>query len=429
MTMVSFGKIDEIRQLQHSDFEPSDRIIGLPEVGPGFASRASFFPNRFLVGRYSDKALYPEICAMADPYLSVPGTMESVRTEIEKGFADGEYVKTTNGHRPTKEERIALRRMMSCYWDNASPFSLDLVGAVIRQGTFIEKMHRINWIHSPAAKFSMQRLLVKYDRYLTIVAKCRKSQIAVPTLDVDLAWHTHQLCPPIYYRHTVTRLNRFLNHDDKIEDTVLSNAFEWTSKTYQKMYNELYSECTCWYCEAIRESHASTLTGLNLRKKFGGKASVIEQQLNQVHSARDPSAEMNHISAHSSIKPTTTDDRAIRERNMKIKLECDYQKAVVKARKQGRDLPARDEYYYAYGYPLYMPVYVPYEGDPCVSEGMYTSNPSCASFVPGASGNCAAGSCGGGVAAGACGGGGSCSGGDGSGGDGGGCGGGCGGCG
>ena len=135
MKMVSFCKIDEIRQLQHSEIEPSDRTVGLPEIVPGFASRASFFPNRFLVGRYSDKALYPEICAIVDPYLSVPGTMENVRTEIEKGFANGEYVNTTNGHRATKEERIALRRMMSCYWDNASPFSLDLVGAVIRQGT------------------------------------------------------------------------------------------------------------------------------------------------------------------------------------------------------------------------------------------------------------------------------------------------------
>ena len=373
--------------------------------------------------------MYSKIGAIADKKSSIPGNMDKVREELEKGFADGDYINISNGRKPTKEERIALRRMMSCYWDNASPFSLDLVGAVIRQGTFVEKMHRINWIHSPAAKFSMQRLLVKYDRYLAILAKSGDARIAVPTLDVDLAWHTHQLCPPMYFRHTVALLSRFLNHDDKIEDTVLSDAFEWTSKTYQKMYNELYSECTCWYCEAIRESHASSLSGLNLRKKFGGKASVIEKQLNQVHSAKDQSAEMNHISAHNSIKPEGTSDRAIRERNMKIKLERDYKKAVVKARKQGRDIPARDDYYYAYGYPLYMPVYVPYEGDPCVSEGMYTANPSCASYAAGASGNCAAGSCGGGVAAGACGGGGSCSGGDSGGGDGGGCGGGCGGCG
>ena len=164
----------------------------------------------------------------------------------------------------------------------------------------------------------------------------------------------------MYYRHTVSLLNKFLNHDDKIEDTVLSTAFEWTSKTYQKLYNELYSECTCWYCEAVRESHSSTLTGLNLRKKFGGKAHVIEKQLNQLHSAKDETPEMNHISAHNSITPSTSSnsssfDRFIRSRNLRIKLECDYKKAVVKARKQGRDPPVRDEYYYAYGYPLYMP--------------------------------------------------------------------------
>ena len=361
--------------------------------------------------------------------------MNSVRAEIEKGLADSDYITKINVHKPTVEERIALRRMMSCYWENSSPFSIDLVGAVIRQGTFIEKMHRLDWIHSPAARFTMQRALIKYDRYLSIVPKGKGSKIAVPTLDVDLAWHTHQLSPPKYYRHTVNRLNRFLNHDDKIEDTLLSAGFEWTSKTYQKIYSELYSECTCWYCEAIRESHASTLSGLNLRKKFGGKASVIEEQLNQVHSARDKNAEMNHISVHNSIRPDTTSDRGVRERNIKIKLECDYRRAVVKARKQGREPPERDEYYYAYGYTLYMPFYMPYQGYPCVSDGMYPANPSCATFVPGASGNCAAGTCGGGVAAGACGGGGcSCgasAGGWGSGGSGGGDGGGggCGGCG
>ena len=361
------------------------------------------------MGKASNEKVFTDICAATDLKPSNPGTMNSVRTEIEKGFADRDYIDTANGHKPTREERIALRHMMSCYWENASQFSLDLVGAVFRQGSFIEKMHRINWIHSPAARFTMERLLIKYGRYLAIVAFSKGSQIAVPTLDVDLAWHTHQLCPPTYYRHTVSLLNRFLNHDDKIEDTVLSTAFEWTSKTYQRMYNELYSECTCWYCEAVRESHASTLSGLNLRKKFGGKASVIEKQLNQVHSARDENPEMNHISAHNSVRPDPSSaDRAIRERNMRIKLECNYKKAVVKAHKQGREPPARDEYYYAYGYPLYMPVYVPYQGDPCVSEGMYPANPSCATYVPGASGNCAAATCGGGVAAGACGGGGSC---------------------
>ncbi len=76
---------------------------------------------------------------------------------------------------------------MSRYWENSSVFALDLVGAVIRQGTFIEKMHSIDWIHSPAVGSTMARLIEKYTRYFTILAKY-PSQVAVPTLDVDLAW-------------------------------------------------------------------------------------------------------------------------------------------------------------------------------------------------------------------------------------------------
>lgn len=34
--------------------------------------------------------------------------------------------------------------MMSRYWDNSSPFALDLVGAVVRQGTFFQKMDKLN---------------------------------------------------------------------------------------------------------------------------------------------------------------------------------------------------------------------------------------------------------------------------------------------
>ena len=91
---------------------------------------------------------------------------------------------------------------MSCYWDNSSIFryvkaydcwtvglvnvnmnlrSLDLVGAVIRQGTFIEKMHAIDWLHSPVLGATIDRLLVKYTRFFHIMGTY-SDQVAVPTL-------------------------------------------------------------------------------------------------------------------------------------------------------------------------------------------------------------------------------------------------------
>ena len=89
--------------------------------------------------------------------------------------------------RATKEERISIRRMMNVYWENSSMFSVDLVGAVIRQGTFVQKMHNIDWLHSPTVSSTMERLIVKYGRFFQIMADYPED-CAVPTLDVDLAW-------------------------------------------------------------------------------------------------------------------------------------------------------------------------------------------------------------------------------------------------
>lgn len=58
-----------------------------------------------------------------------------------------------------------------------------------------------------------------------------------------------------YYHHTVELSSKFIDHNDKMDESKLSAAFEWTSKKYQEMFNEVYSECTCWYCES-RVSHA-----------------------------------------------------------------------------------------------------------------------------------------------------------------------------
>lgn len=77
--------------------------------------------------------------------------------------------------------------MMARYWDNSSEiFALDLVGAVIRQGTFVQKMDRIDWLHSPALPSTIDRLIYKYRIFFRIMAE-NPSRMAVPTLDVDLA--------------------------------------------------------------------------------------------------------------------------------------------------------------------------------------------------------------------------------------------------
>ncbi|KAL9099042.1 MAG: hypothetical protein Q9163_005397, partial [Psora crenata] len=363
--------LDDVEALMENDNPMPGTILdtqGIPEP-PALPQRhETLFPNRLLKSSDSLRGLIRTRARLGPS----PGSMDGIRTDIESVLGSRSAIRRANQSLSStlkREERIAIRRMMSRYWENSSPFALDLIGAVIRQGSFIEKMHAIDWIHSPAARSTMERLITKYQRYIDIIS-AHPDHIAVPTLDVDLAWHTHQLSPPAYYGYTVSRTGKFVDHDDKIEEIKLSRAFEWTSKTYQKLYKELYSECTCWYCEAIRESHISGISRI-----FSSSKEQIESDLDNLHSASDQKLGP-HISAHNAIKPETLTDRAQRERTFQQKLERDYRKACQRARKKGREPPGRDECVYGLGIEMFVPYYAPYMGDPCVTSGMYPANPA-----------------------------------------------------
>ncbi|SLM39581.1 Protein of unknown function DUF1399 [Lasallia pustulata] len=341
-------------------------IDGLPEDASetnGLKRLEVLFPNRLIKA-----GLFTRLLELTEP--AGDGTISKIRDLFEIALKDGMLVrKTSKGATTSRLEKVAIRRMLARYWENSSPLSLDLVGAVVRQGSFIEKMHSIDWIRSPAVTSTMNRLITKYQRYIEIIAKY-PTQVAVPTLDVDLAWHTHQLSPKSYFTYTVNKTQRFIDHDDKIDENKLSNAFEWTSKTYQKMYNELYSECTCWYCEAVRESHTSTVS----RIFKSTKGSLIASTLDSLSSSKDNSDphKTPHISAHNAVRPLSRTN-AFTASVQQAHLERNYEKACQRARKKGRPVPVRDEYVYTYpwGMPLYMPYYAPYMGDPCVTGGMY----------------------------------------------------------
>ncbi|KAI1119297.1 hypothetical protein F5Y14DRAFT_460544 [Nemania sp. NC0429] len=226
----------------------------LPQVKRDMNRFPRTFPNRLI--RYELRS------RLYDP---PPASMDDIRAMIEKTLKDTDAIKRVEQvdeksknktYLLAQDARIQVRKMMSRYWGNSSPFALELGGAVLRQGIFTEKMYKMDWLHSPAAHETMTRLIKKYQRFTEIMG-ANTYQIAVPTLDVDLAWHTHQLSPASYYQWMCSKTGRFIDHDDKIDENKLSTAFEWTSKTYQKLYGEVYSECTCWYCESVRVSHSS----------------------------------------------------------------------------------------------------------------------------------------------------------------------------
>src|SRR5947208_1503194 len=99
----------------------------------------------------------------------------------------------------------------------------------------------------------MTRFLKRYERFVELIA-AHPDQAVVPTLDIDLAWHTHQLSPQAYFQFSVKKTGAFTDHNDRVDEDKLGSAFEWTSKAYHERYGEVYSECTCWYCECKSQS-------------------------------------------------------------------------------------------------------------------------------------------------------------------------------
>lgn len=71
----------------------------------------------------------------------------------------------------------------------------------------------------------MDRLIKKYRVFFTIMAR-DPGRMAVPTLDVDLAWHTHQLSPHRYYDFSVNETSGiFIDHVDKVDENKLPEGF------------------------------------------------------------------------------------------------------------------------------------------------------------------------------------------------------------
>jgi len=235
-----------------------DPRSGIPELVPtgmGGQIHGFTFPNRMI-----KRALAAKLVDLIKPGMDVTPDMMTIRRMIEAVLANQWTIREIEGvgnsafrYRVQPVAKICIRLMMARYWENFSIFALDLTGAVMRQGVFVDKMCKIDWLHSPSAPDTMTRVLKKYTRFMAIIAGS-PSRIAVPTLDVDLAWHTHQLCPSAYFRYVTKMTQKFIDHDDKMDEGKLGNCFEWTSRVYQERYGEVYSECTCWYCESAFSS-------------------------------------------------------------------------------------------------------------------------------------------------------------------------------
>ncbi|KAI9447796.1 hypothetical protein H4582DRAFT_2068384 [Lactarius indigo] len=141
-----------------------------------------------------------------------------------------------------------ITKVLGAYVDQR-PFSVDLIGAVLRQGSFVKKIYDLGWTsssyfekHADAAV--LHHAVVRYHAFLDLMASSQHMLI-VPTLDIDLVWHSHQLSGPRYHKDCRTNIGRYVDHDDKVEQFHLSDAFDATCRAWEMRYGIPYTQCGC----------------------------------------------------------------------------------------------------------------------------------------------------------------------------------------
>lgn len=129
----------------------------------------------------------------------------------------------------------------------------DLKQAVLRQASFVDKMWEKLWISSPALDGTVRRASHRYNNFLRLY-KLYPTTMFVPTLDIDLVWHTHQCSPSKYYVTTQGLAGKFINHDDSIIQAKLDTGFEETKNLYRIRFGKEYQICGCWDCEMLQSA-------------------------------------------------------------------------------------------------------------------------------------------------------------------------------
>ena len=126
-------------------------------------------------------------------------------------------------------------------WRN---LSIDLVAASLRQREFAKKItsEECQGINTP---FALSKAVIRYYKFLLLLKESKvalkKPHTIVPTLDIDLCWHTHQLYPVSYRSWCYKHIRSAINHDDTINKKILTDELRLTSLAWLETYNEPYT--------------------------------------------------------------------------------------------------------------------------------------------------------------------------------------------
>ena len=143
--------------------------------------------------------------------------------------------------------------------------SIDLVAATLRQREFLSKITSEDCagIDAPVA---LLNATTRYHKFLLLMRRKGQTKVKkpslVPTLDIDLLWHTHQLNSASYRRWCIEQLGIAVNHDDNVGKEILDGGLKATTKAWYDAYREPYAPN-----ESNESAKGSKISQLFSRKK------------------------------------------------------------------------------------------------------------------------------------------------------------------
>ncbi|VAH71079.1 unnamed protein product [Triticum turgidum subsp. durum] len=132
----------------------------------------------------------------------------------------------------------------------AGGISYDLVSAVKRQSSFVYQVGTPN-MHD---RHFLEDALARYKGFLYLIKMNQEKGMnlfRVPTYDVDLMWHTHQLNSVAYCNDMLCLLGRVLEHDDTDDDRAegkkLDTGFSGTTEQFENCFGVRYWKAGAMY--------------------------------------------------------------------------------------------------------------------------------------------------------------------------------------
>ncbi|CAH9086851.1 unnamed protein product [Cuscuta epithymum] len=161
-----------------------------------------------------------------------------------KGMSKGETEKVWKQLYPSEPFELEIGRALSCHEPSQTSAQhikcmsndYDLVSAVKRQSSFFMKVSRPLIYNELYLKGAVDR----YKGFLHLIKRNEENFCCVPTRDIDLIWHTHQLHPVSYCKDLMKLLGKVAGHNGRVEHSKLQIGFSTTTKLWERTYGRRY---------------------------------------------------------------------------------------------------------------------------------------------------------------------------------------------